>query len=152
LPADPLDSPLGPPLEPDAGGRLPPAESRPEPPAIQATPSPEEPDDGAVPPGYDWPTHGGYLGCLMGTIAGVIVGGFLGANLFSFLWAAKLLPGPIFVVLALGVFVGCIWLLGQIGWRLGRRYYHAYAQPVRPVWGEDDALPNEKAPGRFPGA
>ncbi|MBF6589396.1 MAG: hypothetical protein IVW57_02555, partial [Ktedonobacterales bacterium] len=37
----------------------------------------EDPFEGAVPPGYSWPTHGGYLGCLVGVITGSIAGGFL---------------------------------------------------------------------------
>ncbi len=91
-----------------------------------------------MPPGYDWPTHGGYLGCLMGTVGGVMVGGFLGANLFSFLWASGRLAGPLFILIALFIFVGCVWALGRVGYLLGKRYYRAYEQPVRPVWGEDD--------------
>ena len=38
---------------------------------------------GAVPPGYDWPTHGGYLGCLLSLIASCLIGGFLGTTLFA---------------------------------------------------------------------
>ncbi len=44
--------------------------------------------EGATPPGYDWPTHGGYLGCLLAVMfacllapLGYIVVGFLGAFL-----------------------------------------------------------------------
>jgi hypothetical protein len=106
--------------------------------AQPATPPVEDPYEGAVPPGYDWPTHGGYLGCLMGTVAGCLIGGFLGANLFSFLWASRILTGPLFILLALVVFLICVWLFGRVGWGLGRRFYRAYEQSVRPVWGEDD--------------
>jgi hypothetical protein len=91
-----------------------------------------------VPPGYDWPTHGGYLGCLVGTITACLVTGFLGANLFSYLWASGKVSGPIFVLLTLVALVFIVWALGRVGWVLGKRFYRAYDQPARPVWGEDD--------------
>ncbi|MGH2505564.1 MAG: hypothetical protein ACRDID_23885, partial [Ktedonobacterales bacterium] len=46
-----------------------PADERADEPA--ARPRVEEEDEryrGATPPGYDWPTHGGYLGCLIGVM------------------------------------------------------------------------------------
>lgn len=106
--------------------------------ASVADSSADDPYEGAVPPGYDWPTHGGYLGCLMSSIAGALVGGFIGADLLSFLWAAGQLPGVLFVFSTFAVLIICIWLLGRVGWRIGRRFYRAYAQPAQPVWGEDD--------------
>jgi hypothetical protein len=101
---------------------------------------PEDPYEGAVPPGYDWPTHGGYLGCLVGSITGCLVTGFVGANLFSFLWASGTVSGPIFVLLTLVALVLIMWALGRVGWVLGRRFYRAYEQPARPIWGEDDEM------------
>jgi hypothetical protein len=77
----------------------------------------------------------------MGTVSGIMVAGFINAFLFTFLPARGLLAGPLFVLFALAVFFGCVWLLGRIGYRLGKRFYRAYQQPVHPVWGEDDEAP-----------
>jgi hypothetical protein len=111
------------------------------------TEPPEHEVEGAVPPGYDWPTHGGYLGCLVGTIAACLVTGFFGANLFSYLYVARGWPFPLFALLTLVLFAGAIMLLGQLGWRLGRRFYRYYPQP-KPTWGENDVAAAELAPTR----
>lgn len=94
--------------------------------------------EGAVPPGYDWPTHGGYLGCLVATIAACLLTGFIGANLFSFLYIVRRWPFPLFALLTLVLFVGLLVGLGRLGWELGKRFYRYYPQ-VRPTWGESDA-------------
>jgi hypothetical protein len=101
-------------------------------------PPADDPYEGAVPPGYDWPTHGGYLGCLVGSIAGCLLTAFVSANLFSFLWAARIVSGPIYILLTLVALVLIMWALGRLGWVLGKRFYRAYEQPMRSVWGEDD--------------
>src|SRR5262245_11196886 len=94
--------------------------------------------EGATPPGYDWPTHGGYLGCLMGVMAGVLLGGFLGANIFAAYYNVLDLPVAVYVLLNVALFIALLIGLGRLGWWLGRRYYRYYPQPAGPTWGESD--------------
>jgi hypothetical protein len=90
-----------------------------------------------VPPGYDWPTHGGYLGCLLGLMAACLIGGFAGklVGLFTF---AHNITGVPNVLLILATILVAVFTLGRIGWVLGRRFYREYS--VKPTWGEDDAF------------
>lgn len=117
-----------------------------DPPESFEYPPPEDPHEGAVPPGYDWPTHGGYLGCLVGTITAVLVTGFVGADFFSFLWVARHVPGPLFILLTLLFLVVCLIALGRLGWNLGKRFYREYPQPAQPRRG-DAAPATERAGG-----
>ncbi len=97
---------------------------------------------GATPPGYDWPTHGGYLGCMLGVIVAVLMAplgyilfGFIGAFLAPTLGGFGVALAAIVTVAAyLAVFIG----LSRLGWALGKRFLREYEQPARPVWGEDD--------------
>lgn len=101
---------------------------------------------GATPPGYDWPTHGGYLGCMLGVIVAVLMAplglvlyyilfGFVGASLAPSLRGFGVGLAVIVTVAAyLAVFIG----LSRLGWALGKRFLREYEQPARPVWGEDD--------------
>jgi hypothetical protein len=95
-----------------------------------ATPDPYE---GAVPPGYDWPTHGGYLGCLLGLMAACIAGGFLGSLVVGLVSVSPLgmvVGTPaVRITLILGIFVATMVALGRVGWVLGRRFYREYPQP-----------------------
>jgi hypothetical protein len=100
----------------------------------------EDPYEGAVPPGYDWPTHGGYLGCLIGLMASCLIGGFLGSTLFAALRYWNIVPGVVSALLTVLVFIACTAGLGRIGWVLGRRFYREYPQPG-PTWGEVDDKP-----------
>jgi hypothetical protein len=95
---------------------------------------------GAVPPGYDWPTHGGYLGCLMGVVVGLLLGGFLGSALIGLLSVS---PASGLVSVAAGrlmllglTFFATLIVLGRVGYRLGRRYYREYPTPPRRRWEE----------------
>lgn len=97
----------------------------------------ESPDSGAVPPGYDWPTHGGYLGCLLGMMPACLVGGFLGSTFVAWLNKAGIVPPIVAGLLVVALFVACILGFGRIGWVLGRRYYRKYPR-TEPSWGEDD--------------
>lgn len=94
-----------------------------------------DPYEGAVPPGYDWPTHGGYLGCLLGLMAAGVLGGFLGSLLVGVVSVSPLAPvvtsSPVRIVLILGTFAATMVVLGRIGWRLGRRFYREYPTPTR---------------------
>jgi len=116
-----------------------PAEATARPPGV------EEEDEryrGATPPGYDWPTHGGYLGCLIGVMAACLLAP-LGYILFGFVGAFLIHPlGGIGVALSVlitvGVYVAIFIALSRLGWRMGKRFLREYEQPSRPVWGEDD--------------
>ena len=118
---------------------------RPEDDLAQAAPNANDDDAryrGATPPGYDWPTHGGYLGCMLGVMVavliaplGYIVFGFLGAYLVPLLGGFGVALAVVVTVAAyLAAFVG----LSRLGWALGKRFLREYEQPARPVWGEDD--------------
>ncbi len=108
--------------------------------AAQASPpAREDPYEGAVPPGYDWPTHGGYLGCLVAQLPACLIGGFLGSTLYNYLILARLLPDVVVGLLAVATFIVGMIVFGRIGWLLGRRFYRAYEQPA-PTWGESDAV------------
>jgi hypothetical protein len=97
----------------------------------------ERPEAGAVPPGYDWPTHGGYLGCLLGMMPACLVGGFLGSTFVAFLNKAGVVPPVIAGLLVVALFVACVIGFGRIGWVLGRRFYRKYPR-AEPTWGEDE--------------
>lgn len=97
--------------------------------------------EGATPPGYDeWPTHGGYLGCLLGVMTacvlaplGYIIFGFLGSLLSPSLGTfGVVLAGVVTAALYLAVFIG----IARLGWTMGRRFLREYDEPARPRWGE----------------
>jgi hypothetical protein len=90
---------------------------------------PSESAEGAVPPGYDWPTHGGYLGCLLSLIASCLIGGFLGTTLFAALNYWRIVPGVVAIVLTIVVYAAVFIGLGRLGWILGKRFYREYPQP-----------------------
>lgn len=97
---------------------------------------------GATPPGYDWPTHGGYLGCLLGVMIacliaplGYVVFGFLGAILHPSLGGFGV---AVAVIATVAVYLAIFVALSRLGWWMGKRFLREYEQPVRPVWGEDD--------------
>lgn len=99
-----------------------------------------DPQEGAVPPGYDWPTHGGYLGCLMSQLVSLVFAGFLASTVFAALGKVAKVPGPVFVLIVVGIFLACAMLFGRVGWALGKRFYREYPQNRLSVWGEDDDL------------
>jgi len=111
----------------------------------EAEAAPEDPHEGAVPPGYDWPTHGGYLGCLLGLMASCLIGGFLGSTLFPALGYSNAMPKVVAAVLTVVVFLGITVGLGRLGWILGKRFYREYPQarsanmkPARPEERDSD--------------
>jgi hypothetical protein len=131
-----------------------------QPPARGAADQPVRPDpyEGAVPPGYDWPTHGGYLGCLLGLMASCLLAAFLGSTLYASLSCSSPIPGQtltgcrpmvpstVAALLTVLTLVVAVVGLGRLGWVLGRRFYREYAQ--RPTWGESDTyLPEGGGPG-----
>lgn len=107
----------------------------------------ELPEAGAVPPGYDWPTHGGYLGCLLGMMPACLIGGFLGSTFVAWLNAAGVVPPVVAGLLVVALFVLSVIGFGRLGWILGRRFYRKYPQ-AQPSWGEDDLAPDVAAQGR----
>jgi predicted lipid-binding transport protein (Tim44 family) len=121
------------------GESRPAAQPDPESVTPEAASAPAEDEfEGATPPGYDWPTHGGYLGCLMGVMAGVLLGGFLGANIFAAYYNVLDLPLAVYILLNVALFIALLIGLGRLGWWLGKRYYRYYPQPAGPTWGESD--------------
>jgi hypothetical protein len=98
---------------------------------------PEHEVEGAVPPGYDWPTHGGYLGCLVATIAACPIVGFIAANVWALFHASRL-AFPLFALLIV-VAIAAVIAMGRLGWVLGKRFYRYYPQP-HPTWGESDEV------------
>jgi hypothetical protein len=111
----------------------------------------ENPEAGAVPPGYDWPTHGGYLGCLLGMLPACLVAGFLGSTFVAVLNKAGIVSPVVAGILVVALFVACTVGFGRIGWLLGRRFYRKYSR-VGGSWGEDDVLPNLNVGGQQGGA
>lgn len=98
--------------------------------------------EGATPPGYDWPTHGGYLGCLLAVMfscllapLGYLLVGFLGALLTPSLGGIGVAVAIVVTVVAyVALFVG----LSRLGWTMGRRYLREYPQPgASERWGEE---------------
>jgi hypothetical protein len=101
---------------------------------------PDDQYEGAVPPGYDWPTHGGYLGCFIGLIVSCLIGGFLGSTFFATLRYYQLLPGVVAALLTVALYVALIAIIGRLGWVLGKRFYREYPQERGPTWGESDVV------------
>ncbi len=66
----------------------------------------------------DWPTNGGPLGCLLGALAGFLVGGFLGTSLLIF-------NRPVALVLTAVLTIGLAWA----GWQIGRSIFREYKPP-----------------------
>ena len=95
-----------------------------------------DPYEGAVPPGYDWPTHGGYLGCLIGLMASCLIGGFV-ATLVGLYTYYHQITGLANVIVLVAIFALATVICTNLGWRLGRRFFREYAQ--QPTWGESDA-------------
>jgi hypothetical protein len=124
-----------------------PGDSPPSPSDEQARPTPdmeaETPTAGAVPPGYDWPTHGGYLGCLIGGVFAFLLAAFLGSTLLGLLISigtfnnAGIIPKLLATVAVIVIFLACMVGIGRIGWLLGRRFYRKYPREEL-SWGEDD--------------
>lgn len=115
---------------------------------------PDDPYEGATPPGFDWPTHGGYLGCLLGLVVACMLCGLIGAPLAQ-LSNFRVLSTPLALVLTLAAAIVLIALFGRLGWALGKRFYREYPQPAgRPVWGEAraDEEAGEEAPTGQPPA
>ena len=94
-----------------------------------------DPHEGAVPPGYDWPTHGGYLGCLLGLIASCLIGGFA-AKLVGLFTYYHRITGLTNIILLVAIFALATIVCTNLGWRLGKRFFREYA--VKPTWGESD--------------
>lgn len=107
----------------------------------------ENPDSGAVPPGYDWPTHGGYLGCLLGMMPACLVGGFLGSTFIAWLNKAGVVPPVVAGILVVALFVACMIGFGRLGWILGRRFYRKYPRGEM-SWGEEDSVSANNSTGQ----
>lgn len=93
---------------------------------------------GATPPGFDWPTHGGYLGCLIGCLAAFLIGGFVGSVLLGALYVVGGGTAIAMAVVALAIYAGVTYGLCRLGWTLGKRYYRSYQASGETTWGEHD--------------
>jgi predicted lipid-binding transport protein (Tim44 family) len=65
-----------------------------------------------------WPTNGGPLGCLLGSMSGFLLGGFLGTTLLIF-------DRPIALALTVALTLG----LAIAGWQIGRKIFREYKPP-----------------------
>lgn len=132
---------------------------------VEGMERPEDPHEGAVPAGYDWPTHGGYLGCLLGVMASCLLAAFIGSTVFAALRCSSpipsdptlkgchaLLPGGVTILLTAAVTLAIVVALGRLGFVLGKRLLREYPQPQGRTWGEHDATPAPAAPEPEPGA
>lgn len=114
-------------------------------PTVEHTDERDEHDErylGATPPGYDWPTHGGYLGCLLGVMTACLLAP-LGYIMFGFLGALLTRPLGGFgfalaIIVTVAGYLAIFVALTRLGWFMGKRFLREYEQPSRPVWGEDD--------------
>ena len=79
----------------------------------------------------EWPTHGGPLGCLVSSMFGCVVAGFIGSNLTWFAhfnhpsslgWA---------ILGAVGVLIITLSFFGWVGWKVGKSVYREYAPSDR---------------------
>jgi hypothetical protein len=107
-----------------------PETSLPPPPEDEALAAPIDdpipvPDDGLG----EWPTHGGPLGCLVSTMIGCVLAGFLASTSISFVHFTK--AGGWFILGAVIVMLSGLALFGWAGWSLGKRVYREYAPSQR---------------------
>src|SRR5262245_6357949 len=79
----------------------------------------------------------------MGVMAGVLLGGFLGANIFAAYYNVLDLPLAVYILLNVALFVVLLIGLGRLGWWLGKRFYRHYPQSAGPTWGESDEESDE---------
>jgi hypothetical protein len=103
---------------------------------------------GATPPGFEWPTHGGYLGCLIGCLASFLIGGFLGSALLGTLYVVGGGSALILALVSVIVYAAIVYGLCRMGWSLGKRYYRSYQGPAETTWGEHDEFiyPDQDTP------
>ncbi len=75
--------------------------------------------DGVSPNEPPWPTNGGPLGCLIGSMSGLLIGAFLGTTL--------LIP---YRVTGIVLTVLLTFILAVLGWKIGRGVFREYAPPT----------------------
>lgn len=79
----------------------------------------EQREPASMPPAETpWPTNGGPLGCLIGSVSGLLLGAFFGTTLLAF---DRLIGIPLTIVLTI--------LLAVAGWKIGRRIFREYKPP-----------------------
>ena len=98
---------------------------------------------GATPPGFEWSTHGGYLGCLIGCLASFLIGGFLGSALLGTLYVVGGGTAVVLALVSVVVYACLVYGLCRLGWFLGKRYYRSYQEVGDATWGEHDELDYE---------
>lgn len=103
---------------------------------IPAEPQDEMPNatndpEGAIPPGEEWMTHGGYLGCLIAITFGCLLASFVASPLVRGLSLAKQGTAIGFVVGAIILMLLGIIIFGRMGWWIGKRVYREYPESRR---------------------
>ena len=92
----------------------------------------------------EWPTHGGYLGCLLAVMFGCLLAGFFASPLVQGAYrsghGAGVGYGPVLNIVAIGIMVVGFILFGRIGWFIGKRVYREYPAPPR----EHQTTPTEQ--------
>jgi len=97
------------------GAALPVVEGQP------AIPTPEA----SLPPEAQGETHGGPLGCCLGTVVGLLLTALLLLGMSILLSNGGALSFATIPVIILGTIIG-----GYSGWRIGKRVYKEYEPPV----------------------
>ena len=101
---------------------------------------------GAAPPGVEWNTHGGYLGCLIGCLASFLIGGFLGSVLLGTLYVVGGGAALVLAAVSVVIYTGIVYGLCRLGWWLGKRYYRSYQTTGSTTWGEHDEFEYGESP------
>lgn len=80
----------------------------------------------------EWPTHGGYLGCLMGLFMGCLLAGFIGSPLAQYIQKHGGSPGltVAFIAGSAAIMLLGFYLFGRLGWAVGKRVYREYPAPT----------------------
>lgn len=89
----------------------------------------------AAPPEDEWPTHGGYLGCLLAVMFGCLLAGFFASPLVQGAYrsghGAGVGYGPVLNIAAIIIMVIGLIIFGRIGWWVGKRIYREYPASTR---------------------
>lgn len=92
----------------------------------------------AVPPvnaEEEWPTHGGYLGCLIAIMFGCLFAAFFASPLVQGAYrtthGAGIGYGPTLNVAAIVIMIAGLIAFGRIGWAIGKRVFREYAPHER---------------------
>ena len=104
-----------------------------EPQPAQVAPAGDAPE--ATPPQDEWPTHGGYLGCLLAVMFGCLFAGFFASPLVQGAYrsghGAGIGYGPALNIAAIAIMLVGLVIFGRVGWWIGKRVYREYPASAR---------------------